>query len=140
MAAGKKRRGAKEKPPVGERAKAFAFEGLPEKDRFGIFDPALRASFMLGVAFGVVFGWGGVLAATGGSAAGWMAGGALALLVLFAGAWSYKRIWRKPAEREMLLAMAREEDEARAMRAQLSKATGKGTAAGRDPNGERVHE
>ncbi len=139
-ATGKGAAKGKSTPPVGERAKAFAFEGLPEKDRFGIFDPALRGFFFVGVMFGVVFGIGLVLALAGAGAVGWGAGGALALLVIVGGAWGYRRIWRKPSEREMLLALAREDDEARKMLAQLAMSGGKGKAAGHDPNGERAHE
>jgi hypothetical protein len=129
-----------EKPPVRERARAFAFEGLPEKDRFGIFDPALRAFFFLGVMFGVVFGIGFVLAAAGAGPLGWAVGAALALFVVAGGAWGYRRIWRKPSERELLLALAREDDEARALAAKLSRPGPSPTASGHEPNGERAHE
>jgi len=131
---------AKERPPARKRARAFAFEGLPEKDRFGIFDPALRGFYFVGVMFGVVFGIAFMLAAAGGGPVGWAVGIALALFVLFGGAWAYGRIWPKPSERELLLSLAREDDEARALLAKLSLTGPAGKAQGLEPNGERAHE
>lgn len=107
-----------DKQPAGlpERARAFAFLGLPEKDRFGIFDPALRGFFLLGVAFGAVFGAGLILDAWGKSSGSVALAGAAAAAVVFLGFLGYRMIWPAPAERDLLLRMAREDDEARRQR------------------------
>ncbi len=110
-----------EQAPLRDRARSFAFEGLPEKDRFGIFDPALRASFGLGVLFAGVFGTGAVFESMGSTGASWSVSVVLLALVAVGGAVCYRRIWRKPAERELLLRMAREDDESRALRAKMAK-------------------
>ncbi len=103
----------KHAPRLASRARAFAFDGVGEKDRFGIFDPALRGFFLLGVAFAAVFGAGLVLDVWGKSAGSLAAGGAVAVLTMVLGLWAYRAVWRPPAERELLLKMAREDDEAR---------------------------
>ncbi len=105
-----------EAEPLAERARSFAFEGFPEKDRFGIFDPALRGFFLLGVAFGAVFGAGLVFDGWGRSTASVALAAAVAAGALALGFVAYRSIWRPPAERELLLRMAREDDEARRKR------------------------
>jgi len=96
--------------------RSFAFEGFAEKDRFGVFDPALRGSFLLGVGFGAVFGAGSVLDAWGKSAGPVAAAVAVAFSAVVLGLLAYRRVWKPPAERELLLRMAREDDEARSER------------------------
>jgi len=112
----KARGGPKSAVPLRARARSFAFEGFPEKDRFGVFDPALRGSFLLGVGFGAVFGAGSVLDAWGKSAGPVAAAVAVAFSAVVLGLLAYRRVWKPPAERELLLRMAREDDEARSER------------------------
>ena len=123
-----------------ERARSFAFEGLPEKDRFGIFDPALRGFYALGVMFAVVFGVEWVLEGTRGGSAGVAGGVVIAGALVAAGVLGYRRIWRKPSEREMLLAMAKEDAESRAARARAAKVRGERRERPSAPDGERSHE
>lgn len=134
------RRADAPRKPVKQRARAFAFEGLPEKDRFGIFDPALRGFFVLAVMFAVVFGVGWTLEGTRGSSAGFAAAAVIAAGVVAGGYVGYRKIWRKPAEREMLLAMAKEEEESRAARARRALAAQAPNEPRPPRDGERSHE
>jgi hypothetical protein len=123
-----------------ERARAFAFEGFSEHDRFGVFDPALRASFVLAVLFAVVFGVGWTFEGLRGSGGAPAAAAAVAAAVAALGAVGYRRIWRKPAERELLLSMAREDEEARALRARAANGAAGARESANAPDGERPHE
>jgi hypothetical protein len=76
----------------------------------------------LGAGFAVVSIVEGADASSRGAAAA-MAG-AVGLLALVGGALVYKAIWRTPSEREILLQMAREEDEARIVRARMDAGAG----------------
>ncbi len=98
---------------LGARARAFAFEGLPERDRFGVFDPLLRGMYLFGMALGAVLAGAFVLETGRGGAAPGAAALLLALGVAWVGFVGYRRVWPRPAERELLLRMAREDDEAR---------------------------
>jgi hypothetical protein len=121
-------RGDKVRPPPGEaegrsrwreRWTHFVYDGQGEMDRFGIFDPFLRMMFAVAVALGLALGIGTTLE-TWGRAMGPSAVGlatALGISGLAAGIWLYKAIWRTPSEREILLQMAREADEATRLRA-----------------------
>jgi hypothetical protein len=138
MAGAGARGGGKRPATAREKARAFALEGLPEQDRFGVFDPALRGFFVLAIMFAVVFGGGWTLEAARGSSAGVAAAAALAAALAVAGASGYRRIWRKPAEREMVLAMAKEDDESREALARRARAA---AAAKRSPpDGEPNHD
>lgn len=107
------------KPRGRERARAFVFDGQGEHERFGIFDPAARATFAVLVLIAMVivgFTVRESVAPGNGGAAG-VLGLAAALGVAVLGFLAYRAVWRPPAEREVLLQMAREEDESRALAA-----------------------
>ena len=110
------------RPPhsLRERWRAFVFEDQGDRDRFGIFDPAVRYTYLIGNATlaGLVAG---TLVETFGGGAGTVAAAiVIAALMVSAGVWGYRRIWVPPEEREILLQMAKEDDEARAMAARMA--------------------
>jgi hypothetical protein len=112
--------------PFRERARRFVFENQSEKDRFGIFDPFLRLMFAFGVALGAVLSAGTIfdVAAASSRSAGYAASALAAVAILAGGFLAYHAIWRPPSEREILLQMAKEDDEARRLRARLESRAG----------------
>jgi hypothetical protein len=116
-------RGARDIPEtaIRVRARRFAFEGFPEKDRFGVFDPALRGWFVFAFMLAATLAAFEVVDAWGRTASAWGLSALLMTLIGGAGALLYRRIWRRPAERELLLRMAAEDDESRALRAKLAR-------------------
>lgn len=109
-----------------ERAWRFVFENQSEKDRFGIFDPFVRLLFAFGVVLGAVLAAGTIfdVAAASSRSAGYAASALVAVAILAGGLLLYHVIWRPPSERELLLQMAKEEDEARRLRARLESRGG----------------
>jgi hypothetical protein len=107
-------------PTRKERARDFVFEDQGDRDRFGILDPAVRWTYLIGT--GTVAGLAaGTLVETFGGGAGTVAAALVtAALVVAGGVWGYRKIWVPPVERELLLQMAKEDDEARAMAARLA--------------------
>lgn len=115
---GRQRSGGGTKPPARDRARAFVFDGQGEHERFGIFDPAARMSFAVLVLIAmVIVGLTARESVAPGSAAAGVLGLAAALGVAVLGFLAYRWVWRTPAEREVLLQLAREEDEAKALAA-----------------------
>lgn len=109
-------------PPLSrkERARAFVFADQGDRDRFGIFDPAVRWTYLIGTATvaGLVAG---TLVETFGGGAGVVAAAlVVAALIVVAGVWGFRKIWVAPVERDLLLQMAKEDDEARAMAARMA--------------------
>jgi hypothetical protein len=86
-----------------------------------MFDPALRGWFVFGFMLAAVFAAFGVLDSWGRTASAWSLVTVLVLAIGVGGALLYRRIWRPPAEREILLRMAAEDDESRALRAKLTR-------------------
>lgn len=115
-------------PPASfrERLRRFVYEDQSEKDRFGIFDPFVRLMFAFGVVLSAVLAAGTVFdaAAASSRSAGYAASALSAVAILAGGFLLYHVIWRPPSERELLLQMAKEEDEARRMRARLENRGG----------------
>lgn len=131
-AARKKRPEEKPLPSLRERVGNFVFEGQAEHERFGVFDPAVRGLFVVGLLGFEVLGMGSLFEVAGPAAHPLVVVllVAVGLAAAFGGWKLYRRIWRRPAERELLLQMAREEDEARALSARLK--------AGEEPNQRRT--
>lgn len=115
------KRGGAVKPPLKERARSFAFEGVPEKDRFGVFDPGVRGMYIFGFMLAAVIAVGGVFDAWGSAPVAYGLAAVIGFALLAAGVAGYRTIWKSPGEREILLAMAREDDEARQLRSQLPR-------------------
>lgn len=109
-------RPSRDKATLRAQARAFAFEGMPERDRFGVFDPVLRGLYVFAIMLGAVLAGGSVIDTRGAGAAPAAATVLLALLILGIGLVGYRRVWPLPAERELLLRMAEEDDEARSER------------------------
>jgi len=104
-----------------ERLWDFIFREQAEHERFGVFDPFLRWTFVVGIFIAAVLAAGSVLEAMGSGPLALAAAGGAGVVVV-AGGWVLRgRIWRKPSEREILLQLAREDDEARALRERLER-------------------
>ena len=110
------------RPPWRQRVRRFAFEGYPEKDRFGVFDPTIRGLFVVGLIFLMIMGAGSVFDAWGSGTRSVAAATAVMIAIAALGVLGYRRIWPTPAERELLLRMAAEDDEARRQRAERARA------------------
>ena len=134
--AARSRRPPPHKAPLRARAKAFAFEGVPEKDRFGIFDPALRGFFVFGVMLAAALGIGLIFNAAGDTGAARALSIGLVALLAVGGFLGYRRIWRRPGEKELLLTMAAEDDEARALRAKLARSGAERDSPSGAPDGK----
>lgn len=104
-----------------QRARGFVLSEQAEHERFGVFDPFLRWTFVVGILIAGVLVAGSLVEALG-SGPPAAAAALLAFVVVVAGGWRLRgRIWRKPSEREILLQLAREDDEARALRERLER-------------------
>jgi len=116
--------GPREKAPLRQRARAFVFDGQGEHERFGVFDPTARMTFAVGVLTAAILAGLGAAESMGtgsraaAAALGLVVAGALAV----AGFLAYRRIWVPPPEREVLLQLAREEDESKALAAARDRA------------------
>lgn len=121
------------KPPLKERARAFAFEGVPEKDRFGVFDPGIRGMYIFGFLLAAVIAVGGVFDAWGSAPVAYGLGTVIGLVLLVVGVVGFRTIWKSPREREILLRMAREDDEARRLRARLASERARRHAQAQEP-------
>jgi len=110
-----------EEPPTsfGRRARTFIFGEQAEHERFGIFDPFMRWTYVVGAFIAVVLVGGSILELLGAQPTGISAAALAAGALLFGALRMHGRIWRKPSEREILLQLAREDDEARALRERL---------------------
>jgi len=108
-------------PPRG-RLGSFVFEGVPEKDRFGVFDPTLRGLFLVALMFAAVFGVGWLFDASKGGGQPLAEAGTVVALVAILGFVGYRRIWKKPRERDVLLKMAAADEETRARTAARARA------------------
>lgn len=115
-------------PPASfrERVHRFVYEDQSEKDRFGVFDPFVRLMFAFGVVLGAVLAAGTIfdVAAASSRSAGYAAAALVGVGTLAGGLLAYHVVWRPPSERELLLQMAKEDDEARRLRARLENRGG----------------
>ncbi len=126
-------------PPLRQKANAFVYDGQGEHERFGVFDPAVRLTFAVGVLIMLILA-GLTVGESVGPGSG-VVGAALSLTVVaalaLAGILAYRRVWVPPPEREVLLQLAREEDESKALVA--ARGRGKGERDGAEGEARDEH-
>jgi len=86
-----------------------------------VFDPFFRWTYVVLTFIAAVLLSGSLIEITAAQAVG-LAGAAAIFVAVIIGAWRmHRKIWVKPSEREILLQMAREDDEARALRERIDR-------------------
>jgi hypothetical protein len=119
------------KPPARARARAFVFDGQGEHERFGIFDPFARMLFAVGVLLALILVGVTVRESMPQGAVAAVLGAGAAVLVALLGFLAYRMVWRPPREREVLLQLAREQDESRALAAKRDRGAQEGRGGAR---------